>query len=410
MAKHVIISGCYGISSAGDDAALLAITRLLRETLPEAVRFTVLVRHIDPEYGRAYGVELQPNLEHSSRAASQGRFLRGFNPDDPPAEIERLLRLFESAHLLILGAGNFINENSAGLMRGMLARFYLKTWLAEWVGLPVMLYGLSAAPLSSLYARRAAQWMLHHARAVTFRESVSPAVLRDCGVALPPFTTLPDPVLAMPQAPQGRETEMLRREGIPAPAGQRLALALRPTNWGDPERETAYLSLMAACMRRWLSAHPARSVITIPHCTYSVDGALSDDRAVARQAVEMLDPLSRQRVFMVKGAYLPPDTECFFRGCALALTIRLHATVFALRCGVPTVPVVYEPKVQGLLDMIGYPEDWRFLPTMAPEELEKRLDRVLAAPPGVIRSVRQRIAQCAREVGRYADIALAVMR
>jgi len=413
MPKHIVISGAYTISSAGDDAGLIVLTQHLREQVGNDTRFTVLARHPSRQFAQQYKVCVEPNLEYPSRAESAGRSLRGCNPDDSPAEMERILRLFASADLLVLGAGNFLNENSIGFMRGMLARFCLKTWLADWVGLPVMLYGLSASPLSQPYACRAAEWMLRRAAAVTFREHASPEILQAAGVRLPAYQVLPDPVFGMPKAPPGRELELLRQEAMPAPCGPRLAVALRPTGWPD-DRNRAYLALMATCVERWLAADSTRDAIFIPQCTYAVEGVATDDRLVAEAVASLVSPRLQSRLHRVRGSWSPPDTECFYRTATAAFTIRLHGAAFALRCGVPVAAVAYEPKVSGMLDSVACPDSWRLPLNASADRICAVLDSIVKTPESVMGSImgsiQARIAEHARLIPQYAAIARGVMR
>ena len=196
------------MGSAGDDAPLEVMTRLLKNRLNNQVRFTVLARHPNDDFANNYQVDMCRNLEYDTKKQSEGRWLRGFNPQDPADTVEELLELFKTADLLILGAGNFINEHSPGLLRGLLPRFYLNTWLADWVGLPVMLFGISSSPLKSTYARYGAQWLLKTARAVVFREEFAPQNLIESNVELPDYEVLPDPVLGMKALP-GKEEDLL---------------------------------------------------------------------------------------------------------------------------------------------------------------------------------------------------------
>ena len=108
------------MGSAGDDAPLEVMTRLLRKKLNDKVHFTVLGRHQDKQFEKDYRVKVVRNFEYDTKRQSAGRWLKGFNPDDSVAEVERILDLYSRADLLILGAGNFLNEHCKGLLKGLI--------------------------------------------------------------------------------------------------------------------------------------------------------------------------------------------------------------------------------------------------------------------------------------------------
>ena len=397
------------MGSAGDDAPLEVMTRLLRNRLNEKVHFTVLARHQNKQFEKDYRVKLVRNFEYDTKKQSAGRWLKGFNPDDSITEIERILDLYSRANLLILGAGNFINEHCRGLLRGLLPRFYLNAWLASWVDLPVMLYGLSSSPIKSMYARYGAQWLLKNADAVVFREEFAPKNLLTSNIKLPDYKILPDPVIGMRKLPINEELHLYKKENIPLISNERLAISVRYMGYLGEKKEKEYYLMVARLTETWLSNHPDGDVIFIPQFVYDVDGPI-DDIGIADRIISLIQKRFHPRIFSVKGKYLPWETEAFYRKTTIALTTRLHATLFALRSGIPTIAIGYETKVKGLLKRLQYPQKFILEVNSSPDTIFQKINTISHSFNDVKHKIAANIKECQQEIEEYADVALNTMK
>lgn len=400
MSVHVVLDGAYSIDSAGDDAPLAFLVNELRNRF-DRPRFTALVRH--PEWGLAkrLGVQTAANLEYESKAASLGRWYRGLNYDDDRAGLESVANLVASADLLVLGAGNFLTEVGIDLLRGHLPRFVSMSLAAQMARTPTLLFGLSANRLRHPWTARAAEWLLHSASAVTFRERLAIENLTTSGVVVPDHELLPDPALGAPIAPIGTGARILAREKIPRSSGRRLSLAPRSLAWMGAEVAERYEREQVALLDLWCR-EASRDALLIPQCTYAVDGPGTDDRHLARR----LRALARhpERVHVVEGRYDYDEIESLYRESDCAVATRLHGAVFAARMGIPVIGLAYEDKVRGFFDRLGLPE--ACLPWDAPAaEILARLRRLTTTPEFVVGRLLAGVARLQTELPRYVDIA-----
>ena len=76
-----------------------------------------------------------------------------------------------------------------------------------------------------------------------------------------------------------------------------------------------------------------------------------DDFALASRVRRRLARADRAAI--LSGLLAPQDTASLLAGCDLVLAMRLHAAIFALAGGVPTVAIGYDPKVGALLAKAG---------------------------------------------------------
>lgn len=397
--KHVILNGCYCMGSAGDDAPLEVITRMLRKKLNNQIKFTVMARHLDKDFEDEYGVTLVKNFEYDFKNQGAGKFLKGFNPDDNIDDVSRIIDIFKTGDLLILGAGNFINENSYGLFRGMLARLYVNLWIAQWCKLPVMLFGLSSDPLQSEIPKLTAEWLFANADVVSFREHMAPQNMINSGVKLPDYRVLPDPVLGMKQIaaskrPQSNSTN------------KTLGVSVRNMIHKGESENSQYLEFIKRFITQWININDNNQVIFIPQFVYH---EAIDDIDIAKQILALLPDSAKSNITIIQGKYWPWETEQLYHKCDVALTTRLHATVFALRTGIPIRSISYESKVKGLFHSLNCPKNWDISYKMNPEKIASDLFGENKDSRDII-DIQHQISQAQKSIEDYANLALRVMK
>ena len=403
--KNILFNGAFTIHSAGDDAALEALLTVLKQQpTPHDFKATVLCRHPNADFENAFGVKTVQNLEYPSKEESLNRWLRGLNVDDSQDILLRLIEYVEAADLLVLGAGNFINENSFGLFRGMLPRLCLSAFLAKTTATPCLLYGMSASELSSPLALRMAQWLFDNVSAVTFREESSLRLLQNLGIIIPEKSeVLPDPVLCSSCAPPGRIQEILARENIPLKhSAPRLAVSLREFHHKSGDFHHQYIHSLREVLDTWTAN--GGEILFIPHCTYELAYPHTDDRYLAEELRASLK--FPEQVYSIRSQLWPWETEGLYATCDLALCTRLHAGVFACKQGIPTIALGYEPKVVGFWEMLGLHKYCLPLESSS-KEISTALEKGLKDFPQT--DVQERIQTLKAQAQRYADIVMSLI-
>jgi polysaccharide pyruvyl transferase WcaK-like protein len=61
----------------------------------------------------------------------------------------------------------------------------------------------------------------------------------------------------------------------------------------------------------------------------------------------------------------------------LVLGMRLHSIVFAALERIPFVGIVYDPKIENMLRLLGRPEPYLYVDNMNVDDIRNRLDRAL---------------------------------
>lgn len=316
----IAIIGAFGIGSFGDEVGLQAIIDIT------GAEFTVLMRNPTREYAEFYGVKSVKKLEYDTREEARGKNLRGFNYGDSPEELERILDLFKEMDLVILGPGDFINEDCPGFFRGALPEMTTMAWLAEMAGTPYMIYAASSRRLSKKYAIYQAQWLFDHAKAVSFRDAYSIELLRESGIYIKRPYLFQDPVRSITAC----------KNSTPG----RIGISVRNLDYQGVSIQYREL------MYRVVSGLPGEKVaipMFVSNCGYP------DDRNEASIIFDSLPKVQQIRSF--KNLY--SDNIQAWATCEKAIVTRLHAAVACYSLGIPFIAIAYEPKVKGFCDTVG---------------------------------------------------------
>lgn len=137
----------YGINSQGDDAALIALLPYIKQRIGD-FQGTVLVRHKSTQAYDQYGLRTIKNFEYETKAEFIDKWFNGFNFADDSSELKALFDEVGRSDMLVLGAGNFLIDQSIRLLRGPVPHFALLTMMAKIQKRPVMWFGMSVGRLT----------------------------------------------------------------------------------------------------------------------------------------------------------------------------------------------------------------------------------------------------------------------
>jgi len=345
MKKKILFAGAYGIENAGDDLPLLVLCQNLKKSAPHLdFEFTALSRHPSAWEEKQYGVKMLKNLEYESREEAEGKWFNGLNFGDDTERLNQLKNEISEADLLILGAGNFFIDLTIDVFRGPIPKFALYVFLAEMYHTPVMLYGISAGPLTTEWGQDLTCWISESADVVTVRDQQSRSLLESLLKSPANIYVLPDSTLGAKSLSAVRLENLLETENIQESSKIKVAVGLRDLSVVLPAHEAEMgWSHLAQFMN---DERDHYEFLFIPQSTYHAD----DDRATAAEFVKRLNPEVDYRI--ITHRYDPRELIGFYQACQVTLAIRLHAAVFSAMVGTPVVAVNYLSKVSGFMNSI----------------------------------------------------------
>lgn len=307
-AYRVAISGSYGGMNLGDEAILEAITMQLRATL--RVEITVFTR--DPDDTRA--------RHQVDRAVA----IRDMSREEARAEIERL-------DLLILGGGGILYDRDAEI-------YLREVVLANEMGIPVMVYAISAGPLTVPSVREQVLSALDGVALVTVRDRQGQRLLEEVGLHREILVTA-DPALLLEAEPLPEDA--LRNEGL-NPDKRLIGLSVREPGPAAPDIDVAHYHALLANAADFMIDRLDADIVFVPMERRKMDLQHSHAVIAAMQGAE--------RATVLKGEYTVRQLIALIGHFQFAVGMRLHFLIFAALAHVPFVALPYASKVTGLIE------------------------------------------------------------
>lgn len=304
---RVGIAGSYGGLNMGDEAILKCIISELRQSL--SVEVTVFSRNPDDTLQR-HRVE----RAFAVREMTRGEACREMNGLD----------------LFIFGGGGILFEAEAEI-------YLREVQLANEMGIPVMVYAVSAGPLKTRGAQKLVREALNQAKIITVRERGAKRTLENAGVEKEIIVTV-DPAFCM--KPEPLEDDRLLRDGLDESAVL-VGMSVREPGPAAPDIDhDVYHGLLADAADFIIDRYEAH-VVFMP-----MERGMRDMQHSHAVVSKMLRP---QHATVLKGDYSPGQLLYIMGKFTFAVGMRLHFLIFAALQGIPFVALPYSEKVQGLL-------------------------------------------------------------
>ena len=359
---HVVMSGYYGFSNAGDDAILEAIQQAIHEA-SDHISVTALSN--DPELTRRqYGLEAIPRFR-----------------------VWKVFSALRRCDALLSGGGSLLQDTTS--TRSLL--YYLTVIrCAHWLGKPVMLYANGIGPVRRPANRRRVKRVVEQATLITLRDHSSARELQDMGVTRTDLHVTADPVFHLSPASEARGEELLAGAGV-TPGEPFVAVSVR--DWPDTGDFCRQLAQLCDHLHRqyglavlFLLMQPSR------------------DRATAQQVQSFMEEPS----CLLDAPCTPRELMAVLGKARLCLAMRLHTLIFAARMAVPSMGLVYDPKVDSYLKELDLPAAGR-VDSFDAQEAIRRADALMADYPAVLSRLKDKSAQMARAAGENERLLLEML-
>lgn len=275
-----------------------------------------------------------------------------------PSIPRRTLRAYYAADLVVSCPGNFLYSrgHAAGLPL-LLPMFTIAFgWLAD---KPVQMMPQTIGPLRRGWERRLTRWLLARVRVILLRDATSVTLMREMGVPPTRYRLTPDLAFLFDGGPAAAGDALLASWGVDAGVtddGPLLGVTL--IDWGRQnsrfDGQRAYEDAMSVAIGAFVTAHRGRAVLFAQVCGPT---AADDDRLPARRVQRRLcDAGLGDRVALVDAEIEPGALAAAYGRTDLFLGSRLHSNIFALNGRTPVVAIAYQPKTEGVMQMVGLGE------------------------------------------------------
>ena len=187
------------------------------------------------------------------------------------------------------------------------------------------------------------------------REAISIKQLRACGLSVARCHLVPDVAFSYQSASIESALDWLRSYEVRK--DNKPLLGMTVINWGAQDSsfrsQDDYESACAAAARFFVENMHGK-VFFFPQVWGPLEA--QDDRVAARRVVQRLNDVT-ESIFLVEEP-LPPDLLKSIYGLMdVFIGTRMHSNIFALSQNVPVIAISYQPKTQGIAEMVGI-GDW----------------------------------------------------
>jgi polysaccharide pyruvyl transferase CsaB len=306
------ISGSYGGMNLGDEAILEGILNQLRATVPAEVTVfsknpqDTLVRH---------------RVEHAMSARSLTR--------------REMVPHIQQLDLFILGGGGILYDRDA-------EEYLREVTIAQELGVPVMLYAISAGPLTTQSARQAVEGVLNFYPApplISVRDRLGYRLLEDVGVTHDIHLTA-DPAFLL--EPDELSVDALEAEGVDFDR-YLVGFSVREPGPAAPDiRPDSYYALLANAADFIIERYDAE-VVFVP----------MEKTDVQHSHGVVAHMRNAERAEILRRRYSPRQILDLMGRFEFAVGMRLHFLIFAALRGTPFAALPYASKVTGLLEDLG---------------------------------------------------------
>lgn len=359
------ISGSYGGMNLGDEAILEGILARMRASLEAEVT----VFSMNPADTLANHA-----VEHAVNPRSLTR-----------KEIGPIVR---SLDLLILGGGGILYDQDAQL-------YLREVSLAHELGVPVLLYAISAGPLATQTSRRAVREALDASptTVITVRDREGYRLLDDLGVTNDVHLTA-DPAFLL--EPEPFSEDALRAEGV-EPSRALVGFSVREPGPAAPDIDPEEYHEMLANAADFVVERFDAEAVFVP--MEKID--------VRHSHAVVAHMRNAERAEILRRRYSPRQILDLMGRFEFAVGMRLHFLIFAASRGTPFAALPYASKVSGLLEDLAM--EAPPLGSMGVGQLIGRIDRKWDTRDEIRAKIRQRVPELKRRAARTNELMLGLL-
>ena len=318
---RILMSGYYGFNNAGDEAILASIYSNIRKLNMNISVDVLMARAGDPKAKKS-----------RIKAGYEFKMTDRFNPF-------KVIKAVRNCDVLISGGGSLLQDSTS---TKSLFYYVVIMRMAKFFDKKLVMYANGIGPVNRPVNRKRVKKIADRADLITLRDENSAKELLDMGVTNGNFFVTADPVFSyMPDAMHSKAfeaNEVLRSVGVPM--------------------EKPFVGVS---VREWKNASPDFCQRTAEICDHIYEAHGRTVLFLVMQVPNDID-ISRKIMNLMKNPSYIADSQFstellmgIVGGADLMICMRLHTMIFAANMGVPTMGLVYDPKVRDYLKMLGMP-------------------------------------------------------
>lgn len=362
---HVLIIDLHSSANRGDAAIFQALMESLAKELPESIfkvhstypciaaamhNITANTPLIKRPYGRIAYIVMIIRMGLIFILAISHRCGLDFTKWLPNSRIFNAYKDFIEADLIVGMGGGFYNDNYYQSLPGRLFHLFLGKTLAK----PVVISAHSVGPFNWTYYRWMAQFVFRQIDLICLRDrdSLNHLALMDLKKTRIEVVADSAWLLRPSEAKWARETLEFEHVPLSRPLVSVSLFCWRffqTKPWVEGHQQ--YLRAVAKIVTRLIEQKQFH-VVFLSTCT-DLGGNPTDDRRVAKEILELLDPNLVKHTTIIKGEYKPEEIKSLYGQMHLHIGTRMHSVILAAAMKTPVVGIAYEFKMVGVMRELG---------------------------------------------------------
>lgn len=308
----------------------------------------------------------------------------------------RTLREFCEADFAVFVPGGYLIAPHPGHVYWF--RHLAAMFAARWLKLPICFTPCSIGPFRGAYNGALAKWALNHPHRILAREQSS---LETLARIAPRAQRELVPDLGFLLSTCASTTADRLRATLATGGRRALGISVRDYRFPDHSEPVAqrarYISAVAHAVDHAIERH-GLNVCFVPQVLADAVSDLSVSREVAARV------RNAEHVRVMDLDLDPRELKDLYGNFDLFMGVRMHANIFALGAGVPTVAIAYEPKTQGIMEQLGLGEFVIGIYDLDAPRLVALLDRLVERAPALRDQLAATIPLIRRDAMRTADV------
>ncbi|WP_432694408.1 polysaccharide pyruvyl transferase family protein (plasmid) [Priestia aryabhattai] len=311
---RILIHGFYGANNAGDDGILHSIIEQL------------------------YTLENNPKIVVSVRSKARKAYYGKHNIHTIlGTDLDGLYKEVGQSDLIIIGGGGLLQDytgfNPVNLFKGgkgAINYYSVPLIFAKMLNKKTMFYAIGIGPFHTREAASASSWLVELADIVTVRDKQSIKILEDIGCTKAVLSA--DPAVNLSSTIN--QLEFFSLEKLNLTQKKIVGINFRLWNFSENATENVYELLLE--VSKYLIANHNAHILVIPF-----NKSLKE--------VELMEKFTNE---LPKGSsdivyynYSPAEFKGLCSQLDIMIAMRLHASIFSMGEGVPSIGVAYDPKV-----------------------------------------------------------------
>lgn len=274
---------------------------------------------------------------------------------------------YENADIVISTGGQFITDAYFPNKISVLAELYMCKLLNK----KVIIYGQTLGPFDKTPYKGLIRRVLNSLDLIITRDELSILYLDQLGVDNPPIHPQADAAFTMPLNTDRKPLQ--RKIGTEIPTfnkseGPIISISTRDwSHFNSEKSEKRYWNAIVETADYFIEEYDAK-IIFASTCT-GLAGYHTDDRISGHRISQMSEYYDTDSIEILSSEYTPQQLVEIFRQVDTHIGTRMHSNILAILAETPVVPIEYQFKTTGLMQMFELEDTVLDIENMSSEQL-----------------------------------------